>query len=155
MKTHTHTRLNVEQNNPARKGEDASSRLSLGENGRFVAYAVHTRFDDVSWFVEDTETLDEDGCFAVIRQESTLDAALHGLPARLIPKTQRFGCWGRFALTVEDAHLCLYDAHVCDASGHALPVMSFLPGVGSGQARQIGMARTEQWEEDFERMEYE
>jgi len=142
-------RSSVVSNDPTRKGEDASSRVVFGDNGRFVAYAVHTRFDAVSWFVEDTESVDEYGFFAVIRQESTIEEALHGLPCNLVTKYQRFGCWGRFALTVEDDHLTMYDSNVCDKKGHALPVMSFLSGVGSGQAKKVGLARTEDWEREF------
>jgi len=131
----------VVSNDPARKGEDASSRVAFGENGRFVAYAVHTRFDAVQWFVEDTTVIDSYGFFQVIRQESTLEAALSGLPDGLVGCYERFGNFGRFALTVENDHLCVYDAYVCDDKGHAMPVFSCLQGVCGESAKKMALAR--------------
>jgi len=131
----------VVSNDPARKGEDASARAAFGVNGRFVVYAVHTRFDAVQWFVEDTSVVDDYGFFQVIRQDDTLEAALYGLPDGLTGKYERFGNFGRFALTVENDHLVVYDAYVCDDKGRALPVFSCLQGVCGVTAKNTAFER--------------
>ena len=66
-------------NDPRRPGQRASVSLTFGEFGRYMLYAVHTRFDAVSWFVQDAETPDAEGYATVIRQEPTPELAVAGL----------------------------------------------------------------------------
>ena len=65
-------------NEPARKGQLASRKVTFGEHRRYAVAAIHTRFDAVEWFVWDAEVMDGD-VPAVIRQEPTLAEALRGL----------------------------------------------------------------------------
>lgn len=67
-------------NDQARKGQLAAPKQTFGENRRFAVAPLHTRFDAVEWFVWDANVYaDENGMPDVIRQESTLDAAIAGL----------------------------------------------------------------------------
>jgi len=67
----------AQDNNPKQAGELASSKVTFG---RYAVYAVHTRFDNVSWFVADAESVDEvTGGSAIIRQESSFETAVAGL----------------------------------------------------------------------------
>jgi len=69
-----------EKNNPAFAGQLAGPAFFHGEFHRYKVYPVHTRFESVSWFVSDAETIDElTGLPAIIRQESTLTEAIHGI----------------------------------------------------------------------------
>ena len=68
------------KNNPSKKGERASPFAIFGDCSRYKVYAVHTRFDGVSWLVFDAEQDDYiTGGPLVIRQESSLGAAIKGL----------------------------------------------------------------------------
>ena len=68
------------QNNPSKKGAKASPSAVFGECSRYRVYAVHTRFDKVSWFVCDAEQVDcITGAPLVIRQEASLEAAIKDL----------------------------------------------------------------------------
>jgi hypothetical protein len=74
----------VEANDPTRAGQDASKRQYFGEFNRYSVFAVHTRFDAVQWFVTDAETITDAQVRAgqlpaVIRQETTREAAMAGL----------------------------------------------------------------------------
>lgn len=69
----------AQNNNPENAGALASPKLYFGAFGRYCVYAVHTRFDSVSWFVADAETYDDLGLATVIRQEPTFEAAVSGL----------------------------------------------------------------------------
>lgn len=66
-------------NDPLRAGQLASDSIRFGEFNRYDLFAVHTRFDAVSFFVKDAETPDDDGFATVIRQEPTPEAAVAGL----------------------------------------------------------------------------
>lgn len=72
-------RLTATANDPARRGQKASPVLSFGPRGRFSVYAIHTRFDDVQWFVTDSNLTYGDGRPFVIRQEPCFDSAIAGL----------------------------------------------------------------------------
>jgi len=77
MKTAT---SKVDQNNKNLAGQQASNKEFFGEAGRYAVYAVHTRFDAVSWFVDDAMVIDDMGFAETIRQCDTKDQALKGLP---------------------------------------------------------------------------
>ena len=66
------------QNDPSKKGQRASKPVMFGECKRFCAFAVHTRFDAVEWFVEDAESVDEYGLPAVASQGETFEDATRG-----------------------------------------------------------------------------
>jgi len=51
--------LNVERNDPSRKGQKASAEILFGTRERFALYAVHTRALQVQFFVKDRETFDD------------------------------------------------------------------------------------------------
>lgn len=71
---------NVPANNPVLKGEPAARKRFFGPNRRYAVAPVHTRFDAVEWFVWDAEhKLSDMNHAEVIRQESSLDAAIAGL----------------------------------------------------------------------------
>ena len=40
-------------NDPTRAGQHASEVQEFGPNGRFTVMALHTRFENVRWFVKD------------------------------------------------------------------------------------------------------
>jgi len=64
-------------NNPERKGERASSVVTFGDLSRYAVFAVHTRFEAVTWFVTDAEAEDEEtGAPKVIRQGDTFEAVV-------------------------------------------------------------------------------
>lgn len=69
-------------NDPRKAGQLASRKAFFGDYHRFAIAAVHTRFDDVEWFVWDAEdpasTLDH---AEVVRQSPTITEALEGLEA--------------------------------------------------------------------------
>lgn len=67
-------------NNPARKGELASSKVLFGDYKRYALFAMHTRFDVVAWIVQDAHITDPvTGGPETIRQEDTPEAAIGGL----------------------------------------------------------------------------
>lgn len=64
-------------NNPALAGAPASRKVLFGGNSRFAIFAIHTRFDAVSWFVADAELADEiTGHPAIIVQSATFEDAI-------------------------------------------------------------------------------
>lgn len=69
----------ADKNDARQAGRQASAKVLFGENSRFAAFAVHTRFESVQWFVADAERPDDLGLASVIRQEPTFDAAVRGL----------------------------------------------------------------------------
>lgn len=69
----------VEPNDPERAGSGASLSTAFGPHARYLVFAIHTRFDAVSWIVRDYGAALEGGLPAVIRQAATLDEALVGL----------------------------------------------------------------------------
>ena len=76
--------LKVEANDPKRAGRNASKTKYFGEFSRYAVFAVHTRFDAVSWFVTDAEGITDEQVkrgerAPVIRQEPTYEAAIAGL----------------------------------------------------------------------------
>ena len=72
--------MNTElNNNPNLAGCHASNAETFGEFGRYQVYAVHTRFDAVSWFVADAEITDALGYAEIIRQEPSYELAVAGL----------------------------------------------------------------------------
>lgn len=71
--------LNLRKNDPRRAGTLASEKRKIGKNDRYVVAAVHTRFDDVEWFVWDSFGKDYDGFPLVIRQSVSYDEATMGL----------------------------------------------------------------------------
>lgn len=67
-------------NNPFLKGSPAAPKQRFGSNGRYAVAPVHTRFDEVEWFVWDAEHPASDMSRAeVIRQAGSLEEALRGL----------------------------------------------------------------------------
>lgn len=75
----TITAPKTEKNNKNRRGEYASKKVLFGDFNRYAVAAVHTRFDDVEWFVWDAEQEIAPFTPSVIRQESTFEAAIAGL----------------------------------------------------------------------------
>jgi hypothetical protein len=72
--------LTASPNNPNLAGQLASRKAFVGHCKRLAVYAVHSRFDAVSWFVADAYLLDElTGFPSIIRQEDTLADAIAGL----------------------------------------------------------------------------
>jgi len=70
----------VPANNPSLRGSLASKKQFFGENSRYAIAPVHTRFDDVEWFVWDAEHANSTMNKAeVIRQSPTLSDAVCGL----------------------------------------------------------------------------
>jgi hypothetical protein len=70
-----------ERNDPSRAGQHATAKYLFGPFNRYAVFAVHTRFDAVSWFVTDAEQFDDvTGAPLVIRQEATRQLAVRGLP---------------------------------------------------------------------------
>jgi hypothetical protein len=66
-------------NNPLKKGELAAPKKLFGDDSRYAIAPIHTRFDEVSWFVWDAELLNQHGKAEVIRQSETMEEALNGL----------------------------------------------------------------------------
>lgn len=76
--------IKVQANDPGRAGQNASDAVLFGEFDRYAVFAVHTRFDAVSWFVVDAEGVTDAQVRAkqlppVIRQEPTYEAAIADL----------------------------------------------------------------------------
>jgi hypothetical protein len=71
--------IHADSNCPEKAGQLASLPHSFGPRGRFTICAVHTRFRKISWFVKDSETLDDKDFPVVVRQADTLSEALEGL----------------------------------------------------------------------------
>ena len=70
----------TDSNRPEHAGRQASDKVLFGEHSRYAVYAVHTRFDAVSWFVADAwQSDDETGMPGIIRQESSFQAAIKDL----------------------------------------------------------------------------
>lgn len=68
------------KNNPQLKGSLAGRKVLFGEHGRYAVAPVHTRFDDVEWFVWDAQhPLSDMNHAEVIRQASTYEDAVAGL----------------------------------------------------------------------------
>ena len=67
------------RNIPSLAGQPAANSRSFGEFGRYRVTPIHSRFEQVSWFVKDAEKTDADGFATVIRQEDTFEAAVAGL----------------------------------------------------------------------------
>lgn len=67
------------QNDPTRKGQLAARKETFGPFHRYAVAPVHTRFDELQWFVWDAEVPDEEGRPSVIRQEFSREAAVEGL----------------------------------------------------------------------------
>ena len=74
----------IDKNDPLFKGALAGRKMLFGEGSRYAIAPVHTRFDDVEWFVWDAEIL-EHGCVArVIRQAQDVATAIEGIdPSQL------------------------------------------------------------------------
>lgn len=73
--------LKTPKNNKALAGQRATDKVIFGPYSRYALYAVHSRFDDVVWFVDDMDQLD---CVIpdkpkVIRQEISWIDAINGL----------------------------------------------------------------------------
>ena len=72
-------------NNPAIAGQLASRRkyfgprLLFGNYYRYITAAVHTRFDQVVWFVWDNTKLDNFGQATIIRQAGNYKDAIAGI----------------------------------------------------------------------------
>jgi len=74
------TQLQVKPNDPSRSGKLASRRFHFGEFNRFALFAVHTRFDKVTWMVTDAEQIDEATGFAkIIRQSDSASEAMSSM----------------------------------------------------------------------------
>jgi hypothetical protein len=67
-------------NDPAKRGQLAAKKVIFGEVSRYAIAPIHTRFNDVVWFVWDAESNVEDKNMAdVVRQEATFERAVQGL----------------------------------------------------------------------------
>ncbi|HEY5235144.1 MAG TPA: hypothetical protein VIJ14_03100 [Rhabdochlamydiaceae bacterium] len=66
-------------NDPLAAGSRAAQPKTFGEFNRYKVWPMHTRFEAVQWFVTDVEQKNELDLPLVIRQESTLEAAIKGL----------------------------------------------------------------------------
>ena len=66
------------QNDNSKFGQRASKPVMFGECKRFCAFACHTRFDRVEWFVQDAEILDEYGLPSIVSQASSFEDATRG-----------------------------------------------------------------------------
>ena len=64
---------------PATK-KPAARKQFFGQSSRFAVAPVHTRFDAVEWFVWDASLTMDNELTPVIRQASTLEKAVRGLP---------------------------------------------------------------------------
>ena len=74
------TQPKTESNDSSKTGLDASNRVNFGDFGRYVVYAIHTRFDSTTWIVEDFEIEDElTRLPAVIRMNNNFAKAVKGL----------------------------------------------------------------------------
>ena len=61
-------------------GQRAGRQHLFGDYSRYSVYPVHTRFDNVEWFVSDAGRIDpETDLPTVIRQASTIEEAVKGL----------------------------------------------------------------------------
>ncbi len=67
-------------NKPNHAGQYAGKKELFGEFNRYAVYPVHTRFDDVQWFVTDAlDTDDKTGLPKVIRQGASKEEVVKGL----------------------------------------------------------------------------
>lgn len=71
----------TQKNNHEKAGQKASQKLTFGPFSRYAVYAVHTRFNNVMWFVEDAEQTCEviPEQLKVIRQEWDFKDAVNKL----------------------------------------------------------------------------
>lgn len=77
-------RFKVAKNNPNKAGALAGKKLLFGDCSRYAVAPIHTRFEDVSWFVWDAELVTDDELREgkrppVIRQEASFERAVEGL----------------------------------------------------------------------------
>lgn len=70
-----------QKNDPSKKGQKASKVLIHGAFNRYATYAMHTRFEAVTWITEDAEQKDEncENLPKVVRQSNTFTEAIEGL----------------------------------------------------------------------------
>ena len=66
-------------NDPSRAGALAASKELFGRCSRYAIAPVHSRFDEVRWFVWDAELPDAHGLASIIRNTETRAEALRGL----------------------------------------------------------------------------
>lgn len=66
-------------NDPTLPGQKAGEVETIGANGRYELFPVHTRFDAVAWFVLDREVVDDMGWFEIVVQADSRRAALDAL----------------------------------------------------------------------------
>jgi len=67
-------------NDPRKAGQMATRKELFGEFNRYAVFAVHTRGEQVCWFVTNAERIDDvTGGPAVIRQAETREMAMAGL----------------------------------------------------------------------------
>lgn len=64
-------------NDPTKAGQKASRIVTFGELSRYAIYAVHTRFDNVQWFVADSSREDpKTGLPEIVSQSDSFDEAV-------------------------------------------------------------------------------
>jgi hypothetical protein len=76
-------RAEVAENDPSLRGQLASEPILfhwVAGEGHFAVFAIHTRFDEVSWLVSSPRDLDEFGLPEIIGQGRTPGEALGCLP---------------------------------------------------------------------------
>ena len=67
------------KNKPNFAGQPAAAKRFFGDNSRYAIAPVHTRFDDIAWFVWDAEAeCDEPYIAETIRICDTKEEALKG-----------------------------------------------------------------------------
>lgn len=70
----------VAKNDTGKAGAPAGKKLLFGDCSRYAIAPVHTRFEDVWWFVWDADVVDEvTGNPAAIRIEESFERAVAGL----------------------------------------------------------------------------
>ena len=74
------TKKKTIRNDPSKDGKLAARKRSFGEYHRYAVFPVHTRWDAVTWFVEDADITDPiTGKPDIIRQAPTEQEAVEGL----------------------------------------------------------------------------
>jgi len=70
-----------QKNDPSKAGQKASKVLTHGKFNRYATYAMHTRFQNVTWITSDAEQKDEhnENLPKIIRQSDSFEDAVRGI----------------------------------------------------------------------------
>lgn len=74
----------IEANDPGKAGQLAGKKMLFGDCSRYAVAPIHTRFNNLTWFVWDAEAISDSDLaqnhpVPVIRQEESFEAAVAGL----------------------------------------------------------------------------